>query len=75
MNKRSTLLQKIETLDRQIVNLAIKICEVDMDFDHSSTNNKKYRKLVEKRRELLEQRQEYLRTFNAEFIDKSYLFK
>ncbi|MFJ7918922.1 hypothetical protein ACIQ6U_04090 [Lysinibacillus fusiformis] len=51
MKRPKTLAQKIETLDRKIERLVLKICEEEMDFAPESDNNKLYRKLVDERYE------------------------
>ncbi|MEQ6047983.1 hypothetical protein U2I53_03030 [Lysinibacillus capsici] len=71
MKRPKTLAQKIETLDRKIERLALKIYEEEIDFAPESDNNKLYRKLVDERCELFKIRDEFIRTFNADFIDES----
>ncbi|MFJ7407095.1 MULTISPECIES: hypothetical protein [unclassified Lysinibacillus] len=59
------LSKKIQRLEKQLDNLAYKICEVEMDFDENSPNNRKYRKLREELAFLDEERNDLCRTFSG----------
>lgn len=65
MPKPISLGEKINRLEKQLDKLAYEICEVDCDFDQTSSKNRKYAELREELQKLYKQKDDLCRVFMA----------